>query len=297
MAESIGFIGLGRMGQGIAARLLEAGYPLVVYNRTASKGQPLVAKGVTAAREPADAASPGGIVFSIVADDRAVEEICSDALLARLGPGGVHVSMGTIAPVTAMRLAERHAQFGAVYVASPVFGRPDAAAAGKLWICTSGQAAAKQRVRPLLEGIGQGIFDFGEAVGAANVVKLAGNFLIMAATEAMAEAAALGEKSGIPRAALLEMLNSTLFNCAIYQGYGRKIIDGSFEEVGFAMPLLLKDIKLALETGDQARAPMPMASLVRDRLLSALAKGREKLDGSAFSLESAEGAGLEWMKP
>ncbi|HEY2107516.1 MAG TPA: NAD(P)-dependent oxidoreductase, partial [Candidatus Binataceae bacterium] len=182
-----GFIGLGSMGLPMAENLLAAGFTLRVFNRTASKAQPLVAKGAVLASRHGDAAAPGGIVLTMLADDAAVESIVmgEGGLAARLAPGGIHVSMSTIAPSTARRLAQFHAERGSIYVASPVFGRPDAAAARQLVICTSGPAAAKERVRPLQEIIGHAIYDYGEEPAAANVVKVAGNFLIAAAIEAM----------------------------------------------------------------------------------------------------------------
>ncbi len=151
-------------------------------------------------------------------------------------------------------------------------------------------------MRPLLDVLGQGVFDFGEAAGAANVVKLAGNFVINAAVEAMAEASAFAEKSGIPRAALLNFLTQTLFNCPIYANYSRKLIDSSYRDVGFALPLGLKDTELVLRTAAATHTPLPLASLLRDRFLAALAKGRADLDASAFALGAADDAALEWFK-
>ena len=225
MAETIGFIGLGNMGEPIAANLMAAGYPLRVYNRTASKASALVAKGATLVENPADVASPGGVVFTMVADDRALDELCLTAgsFLERLGPGGVHVSISTIAPATARRLAKQHAKHKVEYVASPVFGRPEAAAAKKLWVCTSGPSAPKARVRPHLEAIGQGIFDFGEDAGSANVVKVCGNFMIASAIEAMSEALVLAEKNGLDKNAVADLFGKTLFTCPVYQGYGKSI--------------------------------------------------------------------------
>ncbi len=199
MAETVGFIGLGNMGEGMARCLLAAGYGLNVYNRTAEKADPLVEAGATRADTPGDVSAPGGVVMTMLADDRALEQVVlgDSGLLDRLGDGGIHVSLSTVSPLTAQRLAEAHSEHGSVYLAAPVFGRPDAAAAGKLWVVTSGPDAAKERVRPLLEAFSQGIFDFGDDIGAANTVKLAGNFLIIAAMEAMAEAFAMAEKRGI----------------------------------------------------------------------------------------------------
>jgi 3-hydroxyisobutyrate dehydrogenase-like beta-hydroxyacid dehydrogenase len=295
MAETLGFIGLGNMGEPIAANLMAAGYSLRVYNRTASKAAPLVAKGATLAKSPADVASPGGIVFTMVADDRALEELCltAGAFVERIAPGGVHVSLSTIAPATARRLAQQHAKHQVQYVASPVFGRPDAAAAKKLWVCTSGHAEAKTRVRPLLEAIGQGIFDFGEDAGSANVVKVCGNFMIASAIETISESLALAEKNGIDKHAVADLFGKTLFACPIYQGYGKQIAAEKFEPAGFRLVLGSKDVSLALETAAASVMPLPVASLLHDRYLAAIAKGRGDLDWTAIALGVAEDAGLK----
>lgn len=296
MSESVGFIGLGHMGFPMAANLLAAGFALRVYNRSAEKARPLADQGAAVARTLQEVATPGGIVVSIVSDDSALEAIATDDLAHALGKGGVHVSMSTVSPRTNERLAEQHARHGATLVAAPVFGRPEAAAARKLWICQSGSAAAKQRAKPILDALGQGVFDFGEAVGAANVVKLAGNFLLTAAIESMAEVAALAEKNGIPRERILNMFTASLFNCPIYQGYARRIIDADFEKAGFVIPLALKDMKLAQDAATTARVPMPVLSLLCDRYVGQIAKGREKLDASAIALAAADDAGLVWGK-
>ena len=182
MAERIGFIGLGQMGQGMASNLLKAGYSLHVYNRTRHKAAVLAEQGAKVVHDPAQTAEPGGIVITSLANDHAVESVVlgDEGLLDRLGPNGIHVSMSTIAPTTARRLAEHHQKYQVSYVAAPVFGRPEAAAARQLWIVLSGAQAAKDRVRPILMALGQGLFDFGEAPWTANIVKLCGNFLIAA---------------------------------------------------------------------------------------------------------------------
>lgn len=295
MAETLGFIGLGNMGEPIAANLMAAGHALRVYNRTASKAAPLVAKGATLAKAPADVASPGGIVFTMLADDRAIEELClgPGSFVEKLGPGGIHVSISTISPATARRLAEHHARHKVEYVASPVFGRPEAAAAKKLWVCTYGHAAPKTRVRPLLEAIGQGIFDFGEDAGAANVVKLCGNFMIASAIETISESLTLAEKNGIDKNAVADLFGKTLFACPIYQGYGKSIAAEIFEPAGFRLALGLKDVSLALATATASSVPLPIGSLLHDRYVAAIAKGRADLDWTAIALGVAEDAGIK----
>lgn len=293
MTDTLGMIGLGKMGLAMAENLLSAGFSLRVYNRTPQKAAGLVAKGAVLAKSPAEAAVAGGIVVSMVADDRALLELASDDFCRTLG-AGVHLSMSTVSPVTSRTLAERHARFGGQLVAAPVFGRPEAAAAKKLWICPAGPAAAKERAKPVFDALGQGVFDFGEDVGAGNVVKLAGNFMLAAAIEAMAEASAMAEKNGVPRAALLNMLSSTIFNCPIYVNYGTGIINSAFEKPAFAVPLILKDMHLVQQAAAAGRAPMPMVNLLVDRYLTAIAKGRENYDATALALGPAEDAGLKW---
>jgi 3-hydroxyisobutyrate dehydrogenase-like beta-hydroxyacid dehydrogenase len=295
MAETLGFIGLGNMGEPIAANLLRAGFGLRVYNRTAAKAAPLVAKGVAQVASAADVAQAGGIVLTMLADDRAVEGVTlqEHSFVERLGTGGIHISLSTIAPATARRLAEHHAKFKVEYVAAPVFGRPEAAAAARLWVCTSGAAAAKQRVQSILAATSQGIFDFGEDHGGANVVKLCGNFLIAAALEALAESLTLARKNGVDPKALAEMFGKTLFACPVYQGYGKQIAEQRFEPAGFRLALGLKDIQLALQTAGSSSVPMPIASVLRDRWLASVAKGRADMDWTAVALAVAEDAGLK----
>ncbi len=294
MSERIGFIGLGNMGQAMAGGLLKAAYTLTVYNRTTSKAEALTAKGAQLAHQPSEAVRTGGIVVSMVANDQALEDIVmSQGFLERLGQNGIHLSMSTVSPFTARKLAELHAQHGSIYLAAPVFGRPDAAAAQKLWICLAGPQAGKERVRPVLEAMGQGIFDFGDDPGAANIVKLCGNFLIVSAMEAMAEALTLAEKSGLDRSAVLDMLAQTMFAAPIYQNYGKMIAEKRHTPVGFQQKLGLKDINLVREAAEYATMPMPLVSLMHDRLIAGVAKGRGEMDWSALSLDVLENAGLE----
>jgi 3-hydroxyisobutyrate dehydrogenase-like beta-hydroxyacid dehydrogenase len=293
MVETLGLMGLGKLGLPIAENLMAGGFSLRVYNRTAEKASGLVAKGATATKSAVEVAAAAGVVVSIVADDRAVLEVANDDFCEALGTG-IHISMSTVSPVTSRTLAERHARFGGRFVAAPVFGRPEAAAARKLRICTSGAAASKAEVKPVFDAIAQGVFDFGEEVGAANVVKLAGNFLLTAAIEAMAEASAMAEKNGVPRADLLNMLSSTIFNCPIYVNYGKGIINAQFEPAGFPIPLILKDMHLVQKTASDARAPMPILNLLIDRYLTMLAKGLERYDAAGLALGAAEDAGLKW---
>jgi 3-hydroxyisobutyrate dehydrogenase-like beta-hydroxyacid dehydrogenase len=295
MTMEAGFIGLGSMGLPMAANLVAAEVKLRVHNRTASKAETLVAKGAVLASKAGDVAMAGGIVMTMLADDAAVESVVmgADGIAAKLGHGGIHVSMSTIAPATSRRLASYHAEHGSIYIAAPVFGRPDNAAARQLVICTSGPAAAKDRVRPLLEAIGRAIFDYGEEPGAANVAKLTGNFLIAAALESMAEAYTMAEANGVDRVKVAEMLGKTLFACPVYQRYGEMVASKRHTPAGFALKLGLKDVELVLKTAGEAGVPTPVAAVLRDRLIAGIAHGREEMDWSALALGVLDDAGIK----
>ena len=293
--QHIGLIGLGSMGTPLAYNLLAAGYPLTVYNRTAEKVKPLVEKGAKQADKPEDVAQPGGIVITMLSNDEAVKAVAlNDAFASRLGQGGIHLSMSTIAPDTARQLAEHHARFGVSYVATPVLGRPQAIADRKAWACISGEASAREIAKPiLLAGAVQSVYEFGDEPAAANVVKLAGNFLIASAIEAMSEAMTMAEKSGIDRQALLNLLTETVFNCPAYKSYGQTIVKQQYDEsVGFKLPLGLKDMNLVLQQAREAETPMPLAQLLQNRLQTAVAKGRTEWDWTGLAAGAAEDAGM-----
>jgi 3-hydroxyisobutyrate dehydrogenase-like beta-hydroxyacid dehydrogenase len=294
MSESVGFLGLGNMGQGMALSLVEKGYALRVWNRTAAKAEPVVARGAILANRPEDAVEPGGIVVSMLSDDKVVSDLFAPGgpLLSRLGSGGLHISMSTIHPDTSRRLAREHANVGAAYVTAPVFGRPEAAASGNLWILASGPEPARRRAAPLLAAMGRTTFELGDDPGGANVAKLCGNFVIAAAIEAMGEVAAFAEKSGVGAGPVLDMLGQTLFACPPYRGYGKQIAQRQFLPAGFRLVLGLKDIELAMSAARSVSVPMPLAALLRDRALASVNKGRGDWEWSAFTLEAAEDAGI-----
>lgn len=271
MKETIGFLGLGDLGLPIARNLLAAGYALKVYNRTASKAEPLVPLGVQQMFQPRDVLTRGGIVVSVVWDDAALESIVmSEGFLEQLGPSGIHLSMSTIAPVAAQKLAAMHAEQGCSYVEAPVFGRHEAAVARQLWICLAGPEAPKERVRPLLETVSQGIFDFGEHIGAATLVKISGNFLGAAAIQAMIEVLSLAKKSGNDPKKVIDMLSQTLFSAPIYQSYGKMIAENpEYFADRSRGPIALKDITLFEETASQVDLQAPLAHLIRNVLSTA----------------------------
>ncbi|GCE31076.1 putative oxidoreductase YfjR [Dictyobacter alpinus] len=295
MSESIGFIGLGNMGQPMAINVLKAGYNMKVYNRDQRKAESITEAGARSGARPAEVVERGGIVITMLSNDEALKAVTlgHDGLLNYLGPGGVHISMSTVSPNLAREMHELHEKEGCSYVAAPVFGRPEAAESQQLWIVEAGNTAAKERIRPILEAIGQGIFDFGEDPAHANIVKISGNFLIAAAMESMGEVFALAEKSGIDRTQIFEMLTQTIFSSPIYKNYGKKIAEKNFQPVGFPMRLALKDVNLVLDSSEQVQSPMPFASQLHDRLLSGIAKGRGESDWAELTRGIADDAGIE----
>jgi 3-hydroxyisobutyrate dehydrogenase-like beta-hydroxyacid dehydrogenase len=288
----IGFIGLGQMGSGIASNLIKAGHDVTVYNRSRGKAEALQSKGAKIAATPGEACN-GDAVFTMLADDHAVEAVAYDdhGILTHLRPGAVHVSLSTISTALSKRLAGAHAKVDQGYVAAPVFGRPEAAAAAKLFVVAAGKADAIEAVSPLLDAIGQKTFVVSEEPEAANIVKLSGNFLIASVIESLGEAMALVGKAGLDKHQYLEILTSTLFGAPVYKTYGTLIADGKFSPAGFAAPLGLKDIRLALAAGEELRVPLPLASLLRDRFLTLLAHGGDELDWSAVGGLAAKDAG------
>ena len=289
----VGFIGLGNMGAGMAASLLKAGHELTVYNRTAEKAKPLVEQGARAVSDPSDAAR-GEVVFTMLADDHAIEQVVfgEKGILASMQRGAVHVSSSTISVALADKLEAEHENKGQRFISAPVFGRPEAAAAAKLFVVVAGQPDAVEKCLPLLGAIGQRTFRFGDKPSAANLVKVSGNFLIASVIESLSEAMALVGKAGLDQHEYLDFLTSTLFNAPVYKTYGGLIAERKYLPVGFAAPLGLKDVRLALAAGEQLRVPLPLASLIRDRFLTLLAQGGESLDWVAISKVAAEEAGL-----
>lgn len=275
MYTKIGFIGLGNMGLPMAKNLLNTGHHLQVYNRTLSKADELGEGPVTKCKSPAEAADGVSIIITMLAEDDVLKEIVlgENGILKTLPKGALHISMSTISPDTAQLLSAKHKEAGSAYLAAPVFGRPEAAAAKKLWICVSGDQRSKETARPILEHLGQGIVDFGEDAGGANVVKIAGNFMIMASLEIMAEAFTLAEKNGLDRLKVSEFFGSTLFNAPIFQNYGKAIAGKQYQPVGFKSKLGYKDARLAFKLSQSSTTPMPVATAVHNRLLAAVAKG------------------------
>ena len=290
----VGFIGLGNMGSAIARNLIQAGHTLTVYNRTRSRAEPFGSLGARIAETPGEAAADAEVLFTMLADDAAVEAVILEPrnALQALPAGAAHISMSTISVALSRHLAEAHRERKQHYLAAPVFGRPEAAAAAKLFVVAAGPIEEIKRCRPLFDAIGQKTFIAGEEAHAANVIKLAGNFLITTVIEGLAEAFALGRKFGVDSHALLEILTESLFAAPVYRTYGSMIASDKFEPAGFKLPLGLKDNRLLLAAAEEATVPMPMASLIHDRFVAALARGLGESDWAAIARISYENAGL-----
>jgi 3-hydroxyisobutyrate dehydrogenase-like beta-hydroxyacid dehydrogenase len=268
MAQAVAFVGVGSMGGPMAMNLLKAGFDVTAYNRTPEKLAALKKAGARTADVPAAAVTAGGIVVTMVSNDQVLKELVAGkgGVAAALG-AGTHISMSTISPDTARELAKLHTHHGGRYLAAPA-------------------------ARPLLEAMGQSVHDFGDDPGAANLVKLCGNFMILSAVEAMSEAFALAEKNRIDRTAVAAFFGETLFSCPIYRNYGRILADRAFEPAGFQLALGMKDVKLVRSAADSAEMPLPLAELLHERLADSLAKGRGQMDWTAIELIVAEAAGL-----
>ncbi|TDO14309.1 3-hydroxyisobutyrate dehydrogenase-like beta-hydroxyacid dehydrogenase [Mycobacterium sp. BK086] len=288
----VGVIGLGNMGAGIAANLIKAGHDVTVYNRSRPKVDALVAQGARPAESVADACG-GDVVLTMLANDDAVAGVAfgDDGIIASAAPETVHISSSTISVALSKRLTEAHAAAGNAFVAAPVFGRPEAAAAAALFVVAAGPAQTVDSLTPVFDAIGRRTFVVAEEPSAANLVKLSGNFLIASAIESLGEAMALAVKGGVDRHQYLDILTSTLFSAPVYKTYGGLIADERFEPAGFAAPLGHKDIGLVLSAAEELRVPLPIASLLRDRFLRLLAEGGEQLDWSAISKLAAADAG------
>jgi 3-hydroxyisobutyrate dehydrogenase-like beta-hydroxyacid dehydrogenase len=290
----IGVLGLGKMGAGIASNLVKAGHEVVIWNRSAARAEPLLALGATWAATPRQAAAARDAVITMLADDSALHSVAfgEDGLIAGLEENAMHISMSTTAVATAERFKQEHASRHQRFISAPVFGRPEAAAAAKLFILAAGEEADLQTAAPIFSAVGQRVFKLGTNPQSANLVKLCGNFVILAAIEAVGEAMTLAEKGGVRRAQLLEVLTGSLFDAPPYRIYGAMLAQGNFRPAGFAAPLGLKDMRLAGEAADTLRVPMPLLSILRDHLLQTIAVEGEDIDWSGIGRTIARNAGM-----
>jgi 3-hydroxyisobutyrate dehydrogenase-like beta-hydroxyacid dehydrogenase len=294
----VGIVGLGQMGSAFAANFVADGHKVLVWDRDpqhVAAHRPTGAEGATRLTELAIC----DVIVSSVTDDDALKSVVLGAggLADVLAPGAVHISMSTVSPALSQHLAEVHARFGQDYVAAPILGNPDAVRARKLFVLVAGKAAAVERVRPLIDRLGQRVFVIGEDVAAANLVKLASNVLTAMTLESMGEVLALLRKGGIDPHVGIDVLTNSMFDSRVHRVYGQKIVDEAYSPPGMAVPLAVKDMRLALAEAERNAVPMPAASLVHDRLVGMLARGWADLDWSALGLLAARDAGLDDTMP
>ena len=289
----VGFIGLGSMGQGIAANILKNGHGVTVWNRSPGAVDALAKLGATPAEKPEDALQADAL-FSMLANDAAVHEVGLDSILLDRAPKTlVHVNMATVSVAFAREMAAAHARHGLGYVAAPVFGRPDAAAAGKLTVVAAGAPEAIAKVAPILKAVGAKYAVVGSEPAQANLFKITGNFMIASAIETMGEAAALLRKGGVDPKVFFDVMTTANFSAPVYQIYGKIIADQAYDKVGFALKLGYKDAGLTLAAAKELEAALPLASVVHDHFVEAIAKGWADKDWASLAELAAERTGLK----
>lgn len=286
MALKASFIGLGNMGVPMAFNLLKGGVELSIYNRTREKAEPLIKAGAKFLEKPGDAFKESPIVFSMLTNDEALVEVTEGkgGILEGAGKGCLHISLSTVAPDTIKKLMVKHHDKHAELITATVFGRPDVAERGELWICVAGNEEAKKQAAPFLQMMGKKIYDFGTSPEMANVVKISGNFMILSVIEMLGEAFALVKKNGIDPEQFISFMTDSLFPSPVYRTYGKIISQEEFTPPGFKMNLGLKDLNLFLSASEKFSLDLPFAKILEEQMLTSLEKGREGMDWSAISL-------------
>ncbi len=289
----VGVVGLGNMGHALAVNLVEDGYPVLVFDSDRERATALVSAGAVAAAELRDLSACDVVVTSLPNDD-ALSDVAlgPEGLIAVLAPGAVHVSTSTVSPSISRRIAEEHARHGQDYVAAPVLGNPDFARTRKLFVLAGGPMSALEKVRPLLERLGQRLFVIGGDPAAANLMKLASNVLTATTLECMGEVLALLRKGGVDQHLAFDVLTNSMFDSRVHKTYGGKIVEERFGPPNFPAPLAMKDVRLALAEAERLAVPMPAASVTHDQLVAMMARGWADQDWSALGLLAAVDAGL-----
>jgi 3-hydroxyisobutyrate dehydrogenase-like beta-hydroxyacid dehydrogenase len=290
----VGFIGTGRMGGAMVLRLLGAGHDVGVYNRTAAKVKPLADAGAKILPSVADAARYGDAVFTMLADDAALAGVMSQkgGVMDSLPKGATHICSGTHSISAIRGLKSHHAEHGHILIAAPMMGRPELVTAGTAGVFASGPAAAMAKCKPLFDALGRKTFEGGDDPEAATAMKIANNFVLGCAMEAMGEGFALTRKYGVDTSVFYDVMTDGLFNCSAYKVYGKIMVDESYAKVGQMATLGLKDANLALEAGHLASVPLPSGNVWRDRLIGAVAHGDGDKDWAVMALEQARASGL-----
>jgi len=287
----VGFVGLGRMGEAMARRLIDAGHDVAVYNRSAEKTKPLTAHGAKAMASIEEAANFAGVVFSMVSDDAAALEV-GEVLKASLPKSGVHICAGTHSVAAIQRLTALHAAAGQILLATPVLGRPDVVAGGNATMLVGGAPEAVERCRPLIAAIAGRVVDSGAEPVSAAAIKIAHNFVLGCAIESMGEGFALTRKYGVTPDVFYRVLVEGLFNCWVYKTYGKFIADERYLPAGQRAVNGLKDANLALAAGEAKGVPLPSGNVWRDRLVGAVAHGEGEHDWAVMAKDQARASGL-----
>ncbi len=292
--KKLGFIGVGQLAQPMVKHLIDQGYEVLVHNRRRDPLEKLISKGAVYCQRPEDAVIEGGIMFNCLPDDAALLSVfhAHGTIFRKLGDKGLHVSMATISPQASKIVHERHKTLGGNYCVATVMGRPDVVENKRQFYIMAGESDQLDRVRPVLESIGGGVFTLGENPEIANAAKLSFNFLIASAIESMAEAFTFARKNSIDVNQFYSMISETLFDCPLYKNYGKAIIDRQFYEPLFKMALGAKDMNLVSSAAKECRTPMRFASVLQDRFTASLAKGRENYDWLGIALDVEEEAGI-----
>jgi 3-hydroxyisobutyrate dehydrogenase-like beta-hydroxyacid dehydrogenase len=290
----VGFIGLGRMGQGMAGRILGAGHELAVFDVVAAATKPLADAGARVAPTVEALARSSDIVVSMLVHDAAIRDVAlsETGLCAALKPGAIHILMGTHGVAAVRELEARHTAAGQTLVAAPVLGRPDLAASGQLGLVVGGPEAAVSQCMPLLEVMGRRIFSAGPKPESASAIKLANNAVLGCAMVAMAEGFSLVRKYGVEPQVFQDVMTEGLFSAPAYKIYGQKMVDESFDQVGSPISVGLKDARLIAEASNLAGVPLPSHNVYLDRLVGATAHGDGERDQAVLGREQARAAGL-----
>ncbi|WP_243430000.1 NAD(P)-dependent oxidoreductase [Acetobacter sacchari] len=291
----IGFIGLGAMGVVMAGRLIDAGYDLVVHNRTRAKADALVARGAVYAETPADVARDADVVFSMLFDDASTQDAAfgDNGIATTLRSGAIHVCCSTLSLAQARRLRDGHAERGQAYVSANVLGRPPAAEAGQLYVIAAGAEGDVERLGPVLKCFGPHLFVVGTDPVQANLVKLSLNFMIYSTIEQMSEVFALNEKAGTDPRKIFDIMTGSFYNAPVHKSYGSLMVDKNYDEPGAPVTLGLKDVKMFMDAGGEYAVPLPYASVVRDRLLSAVSAGDGERDFVVLFERARQESGLK----
>lgn len=291
----VGFIGLGRMGSAMAQRLLDAGHELAVYNRSAAKAKPLEAAGAKITGSIGEAAAYGQAVYTMLADDAALEDVASQkgGLVDLLPKGGIHICAGTHGISTIRKVEAQHAAKGQTMIAAPILGRPELVQAGQASTVVSGLPEAIEICKPLFQAVAKQYIEAGPTVDGATAIKIANNFVLGCAIEAMGEGISLVRKYGVPPEVFYNVMTEGLFASSAYKIYGKIIVDEAYAKVGQMATLGLKDANLALAAGEIVGVPLPSGNVWRDRLVGAVAHGDGDKDWAVMALEQARASGLD----